>query len=418
MQTSVGTEKLSRLTARRVETERRPGKHADGDGLYLLVKPGGAKSWVFRYQLNHRRRDMGLGDLDHCTLAQARRKASDARDLVAAGIDPIEHKQAQEAAEAAAATNTRTFADYAQEHIDTHTPGWRHPHTRADWISKLRRYVYPTIGDMPLRAIGVEHVLRVLKPLWSTMPVSAGTIRSHIEAVLDGARVAGYREGENPARWKGQLDAVLPAISKIHTVTHHPALPYTEIADFMEELRERSSIGARALELTILTGLRKSEVNAARWDEIDLAERVWTIPAARMKMSRTHRVPLSAPAIAVLEQMQAVRHNEYVFPGMTPGRPIDKATTWSILQRLGRTNITVHGFRSAFRSWAADNDVSDSLAEAVLAHQSDKVVRAYQRSDLFERRRQLMEVWAQFCIGAPADEKVVPLRRAADRNRL
>jgi integrase len=407
----------SRLRA--VDVPRtKPGFHHDGGGLYLDVRPsasGMTRVWVFRYTRHGRAHTMGLGPLHTISLKDARERAREARRLLLDGVDPIDAREAHRAAQRVSSATTITFKDGAERYIDAHSAGWG-PKQEPEWRSTLARYAYPVLGPLPVSAINVALVMRVLEPIWAVKPELASRVRGRIEAVLGWATVHGYRSGENPARWGGHLQNLLPKRSKVAPVEHHPALPYPEIAAFMVDLRAREGVAARALQFAILTAARTGEVIGARWDEIDVAERLWIVPGERMKSGREHRVPLSDAALAALGPQGAP--DEFVFPGRHPGQPIGHTTLFALLQRMGRGDLTVHGFRATFRQWAAERtSFPREVAELALAHAvGDAVERAYQRSDLFQKRRQLADAWAWFCAGAGASQdsgqaaKVVPLR--------
>ncbi len=404
--------KAAGLTARQVQTQKVPGLFADGGGLYLQVAPTGAKTWIFRFQLAGRRRDMGLGSAGVYSLAEARQKAVDARRLVAEAIDPIEHRAGQAAAGALAAVKAMTFRACADQYISSHRAGWRNPKHAAQWPATLSTYVYPSFGALPVQAVDVGLVMMAVEPIWATKPETAGRVRGRIESILDWATARGYRQGENPARWRGHLENLLPARSKVRRVEHHAALPYPEIGAFVIELRQQEGVAARALEFAILTAARTGEVIGARWDEINIAARLWTIPAERMKAAKEHRVPLSDAALAIVHAMAAIRTGDHVFPGGRAGRPISNMAMLMLLRRMGRGDLTAHGFRSSFRDWAAERTgFPAEVAEMALAHAvADKVEAAYRRGDLFEKRRQLAEAWAKFCGAPTAEGRVVPIR--------
>lgn len=390
--------KAEGLTARKVDTIKTPGLFADGGGLYLQVTAAGAKTWIFRYSLAGRRRDMGLGSTSLVGLALAREKAQEARKLVKDGIDPIEDKKAQAAAVALDAANARTFKECAEAYIEAHRAGWKNPKHAAQWPSSLETYAYPIIGALPIAAIDTPLVLQVLNPIWNTKTETANRLRGRIEMILDYARVKGYRTGDNPARWRGHLDHTLLSRDKASPRGHHASLPYADIPAFWPRLQAQDGIGARALEFCILTAGRTGEVLGARWDEIDTEAATWTVPADRMKAGQEHRVPLTAPALALLRKMAAIRTGEFVFPSQSPKRPSSNMIMAMTLRRM-KVAATPHGFRSTFRTWAAEKaHAAHEVAEAALAHvEGNKTVAAYQRGDLFERRRRLMEVWATYC---------------------
>jgi integrase len=401
---------LNRLSTLKVSRAKSKGLIADGGGLYLRVTEAGTKSWIFRYGEGGRLRDMGLGPVHTITLAEARALATECRKLRLQGIDPIAKRHAQRATQRAAEAKAMTFVECAERYMASHEGAWRNATHRSQWVTTLRDYVYPVIGAHAVAAIGTAAVMKVLEPIWMTRTETASRVRGRIEAVLDWARARGYRDGENPARWRGHLDHLLPARAKVARVQHHPALPYAEIGAFMAKLRDDDSIPARALEFVTLTAARLGEVLGATWSEIDLANRVWIVPAARMKMGKEHRVPLSSAAIAVLKSMQAIRHGELVFPGAKE-RPITRLAVLRVVKRLAG-DVTTHGLRSTFRDWAAEQTAFPAeLAEMALAHSVGSTVEAaYRRSDLFDKRRKLMDAWAAFCAKPSGAGAVTPIR--------
>jgi integrase len=402
----------NRLTAIAVARTTKPGFYADGHSLYLRIGPTGSKSWVFRYRLAGRLHDMGLGPLHTVSLADARSKALDLRRQRLDGTDPLTVKREAAAKARVVDAKAMTFKAAAETYIAAHQAGWRNAKHRAQWPSTLETYAYPTFGALPVQAIDTGLVMKILEPIWTTKPETASRVRGRIESVLDWAAARDYRQGENPARWRGHLENLLPQKSKIARVEHHAALPYTEIADFMTGLRQQGGVAARALELAILTAARTGEVIGARWGEFNLAERLWIVSGERMKASREHRVPLSDAALAIVERMAKSRVGEAVFPGAKAAALSDAAMTM-LLRRMGRGEITVHGFRSTFSDWCAERtNFPTEVREMALAHAvGDKVEAAYRRGDLFAKRRQLMQAWAKFCAAAPvATGEVVPLR--------
>jgi len=389
--------KAAGLTARQVQTKG-PGVYADGGGLYLRVTPTLARLWLYRFQVRGRRRDMGLGSAELYSLAEARQKALAARKLVAEGTDPIEARRVKRSVASIKAAKEMSFRACAEAYIEAQRRGWRNPKHAAQWPATLAAYVYPVFGPLPVRAVDVGLVMKALEPIWTEKPETASRVRGRIESVLDWATARGHRQGENPARWRHHLENLLPPRSQIRRVEHHTALPYAEVGDFIAELRQQPGPAARALEFTILTAGRTSEVIGARWSEINIAEELWTVPAERMKAGREHRVPLSQPALAIVEDMTAIRVGDHVFPGSKTERPISNMAMLMLLRRMGRGHLTVHGFRSAFRDWAAERtDFPSEVAEMALAHTvSDKVEAAYRRGDMFEKRREIMTAWANF----------------------
>ncbi len=414
---------VERLTAQRVERlknaeEPRPGMYADGAGLYLRVTSDGAKNWVLRYMLDRRPRWMGLGPLSLYGLADARTRALDARRKRHDGIDPIEARRAERARQRLDAAKAITFKQCAVGYIDSHRAGWRNEKHRYQWPATLAAYAYPVIGALPVQAVDTALVLKVLEPIWAAKPETAGRVRQRMENILDFAKVRGYRDGENPARWRGHLDKLLPARSRVREVEHLAALPYAELQAFLASLRTREAIAARGLEFLILTGARTGEVIGARWNEVDLLDKTWTAPAARMKAHREHRVPLSARALAILDEMQAARDGDnpdaFVFPGPKSGKPLSNMALLMLLRRMGLHDLTVHGFRATFKTWASERtSFQNEIIEASLAHLiGGKVEQAYMRGDLFEKRRRLMQQWATFCTTPSQDRQsnVTPLR--------
>jgi integrase len=395
------------LTVKSVETLG-AGYHADGDGLYLQVTGNGGRSWIFRYQRHGKRRDMGLGPAHLVGLAEARRRALEFRRCLFEGIDPLERKRARDRAAAVEAAQTITFREAAERYIVAHQASWRAKQHLARWHQTMRDFVYPILGALPVEAVDVGLVTRVLEPIWTKMPETASRIRGRIELVLDWATVRQHRTGDNPARWRGHLDKLLPKVSKVSKVQHHAALPYSEIGAFMAQLRRRETVTARALEFAILTAARPSEAIRARWSEIDMSDRLWIIPAARMKANREHRVPLSDAAMAIVEDMAARRESDFVFPGRGTGRAVSHTAFSDQLDAIGYQAVTAHGFRSTFRDWAAERtNFPNEVAEMALAHSvSNKVEAAYRRGDLFEKRRQLAEAWAKYCATSVAGDVV------------
>ena len=425
---------LARLKAVTVARAKKPGLLADGGGLYLRIGPSGAKSWVFRYRRRDgerkgKLRDMGLGASHSLSLVEAREEAERCRKLLLRGTDPIEARRSEEATARVAAASAIPFRHCAESYIASHRAGWRNAKHAEQWEDTLERYVYPVFGDLPAQAVDTGLVLKVLEPMWAQKPETASRVRGRIESILDWATVRGYRQGENPARWRGHLDKLLPKLSKAKRAKreatgrgeHYAAMPYQDLPAFMAELRGRAAVSARALEFTILTAKRTQEVLGARWTEINLSEKTWTIPAGRMKGEREHRVPLSGAAIAVLESIKLTREIDpkgFIFPGARAQEPLSNVAMLYLLQRSDRMNrrdVTVHGFRSSFRDWAAERtNFASEAAEMALAHiVSDKVEAAYRRGDLFEKRRQLAEAWAKFCESPAGAGEVVPIRAAA-----
>jgi len=390
---------VAKLKTLVIDRKMPPGRYGDGGGLYLLVGPTGSKSWVFRYKVNRVERAMGLGPYPTVTLADARKKAEHCRRLRAERRDPLAEAAAERERAKIEAARATTFKQCADAYLAVHEAGWKNPKHRQQWRNTLETYAYPVIGSLPVQTVDVPLLLKILQPLWATKTVTAGRVRSRIEAILDWAKVNKYREGENPARWRGNLDQALPKPSKVHRVKHHPALPYTEAPAFLVRLRQRKAIAALACEFLILTAGRTSPVLDCKWQEIDELGAVWTVPAEKMKSDRDHRVPLSKPALAILEQMKRLRRDEYVFPGNEKNAPLSNMAILTLLHRMGRSDITGHGFRSTFKDWTAEcTNFANEVSEMALAHVvGDKVEAAYRRGVMFEKRRRLMEAWAQYC---------------------
>ena len=399
---------IGKLTALGVTQAKKRGYYSDGGGLFLQVGATGSKSWVFRFREAGRLHEMGLGPTHTVTLAEARQKALESRKLRLEGHDPIAERRTRRTVAKLEAAKAITFRECADAYIAAHKAGWRNAKHAAQWSSTLATYAHSKIGDLPVQAIDVGLVMAVVEPIWSAKPETASRLRGRIESVLDWASARGYRTGDNPARWRGHLDNLLPPRSKVKTVEHHPALPYRQIADFMAEIRQVDGVAARALEFTILTAARTAEVTGAKWDEFSIADAIWTVPAERMKAGREHRVPLSKSALAVLEKMEQIRLSDFVFPGGKPTRPISNMAMLMLLRRLNRRDLTIHGFRSTFRDWAAEHtNFPAEVAEMALAHSvSNQVEAAYRRGDLFDKRRQLAEDWAAFCQATSESAKI------------
>ena len=397
----------------------KPGRHADGAGLQLLVKEGGARSWVYRFMLRGKSRDIGLGPAagtDAVPLAAARDAAAALRVSVKAGIDPLDRRQ-RDAAEALAAAQAATvagvtFKTVAEAYIAANEGNWRSAKHGQQWRNTLSTYVYPAIGELPVADIATAHVLKIIEPIWKGKAETAGRIRGRIEAILDAAKARGYREGENPARWRGHIAQILPARARL-TRGHHKAMPYEEVPAFVGQLRKREAIAALALEFTMLTACRTGEAIGATWAEVDLDKATWTVPASRMKGGKEHRVPLSPRAVEILEATKQLE-KDWLFPASSDGKLSTMAMT--MLLRRMKIDATVHGFRSSFRDWAAEcTGYAHEVSEMALAHSIEsKVERAYRRGDLFDKRRRLMDDWAIYCENSRvALTAVTPIRSLA-----
>jgi len=406
------------LTAKGVETAREP-RQFDGDGLVLDVSENGAKSWGFLFvsPVTGKRRQMGLGSVRTFTLAEARERARKARQMVADGLDPIEERQKQRDHAKAEAAKRITFKECAETYIKAHERSWKNDKHRAQWRSTLKTYAYPTLGSVSVAAITTPMIVKVLKPLWHDIPETARRVRNRIELVLDSATAMGARSGENPARLRGHLDKLLPKRSDDEKPQHHAALPFTEIGTFLDKLRAHDGIASRALEFLILTATRTNEVINAEWDEINFKEKLWTIPASRMKAKKEHRVPLSPRAIEILKSLPREKDSKWVFAGGKEGESLSNMAMLQLLKRMKRDDLTVHGFRSCFRDFASERtNYPREVCEMALAHKiPDKVEAAYRRGDLFDKRTRLMGEWAKFCAIKPAamGKNVIPMQGAS-----
>jgi integrase len=427
-----------RLSSAKVKHAKQ-GMHADGGGLYLQVTAGKEenqlnRSWLFRFTLAGRERQMGLGSLNTVGLAEAREEAELCRKLLREGKDPIEARKAERASKQVAAAKTVTFEWCATQYLKAHESGWRNAKHRQQWHNTLFTYVYPTIGKLPVDAIDTGPIMQILTPLWTDKNETASRVRGRIEKILDWARVNGHHTGENPARWQGHLNHLLAPRSKVHKVENHPALPWEQMPEFMAELRSQEGLAAKCLEFTILTAARSGESRGIPWDgEIDTANKTWIVPAHRMKREREHLVPLTALALAIIEYMREVRQNDYVFPGDKADGPLSDMALTEVIRRMnearhkvglpqwvdpkqGNREVVPHGFRSSFRDWVDEaTSFPGWLAEAALAHaKGDKVEAAFKRGDALTKRRELMDAWARYC-GASAVAKtdnIAPMQAA------
>jgi integrase len=418
--------RVGQLTAMKVSAiirRARSGHTGDGGGLYLQISKYGTATWVFRYRVGGRLREAGLGSVDTWSLAEARERARKFRQMRGEGRDPIDERRAERARVRLETAKAVTFKAAAVAFIRAQAPAWKSPIHAAQWPSSLERYVFPTFGSLPVASVDTALVMKVLEPIWHMRPETASRVRQRIESVLNWAAARGYRQGENPARWKGHLDGLLPKPARAKAAArrsngrdeHHAALPYREVPEFMRQLREVEGITARCLEFIVLAAARAGEARGARWPEFDEDGRLWVVPAERMKGGRSHRVPLGARGVEIVNEMAAIRSGDHVFPGRGVA-PLSNAALLKLLRRMGRGDLTVHGFRSTFSDWVAERtNFPSEVREMALAHAvGDKVEAAYRRGDLFEKRRQLAEAWANYCATPPAaerSERVVPLRR-------
>jgi len=403
-------EKLSPFQLKRL----RQGMHPDGGGLYLHVNKDGARSWIFRYMRQRRGREMGLGPLHTIALKDARQLALDCRRQLLDGLDPIEARNAKRLRDAQAAARDVVFEQDAKAYIEAHKAGWKNKKHADQWTNTLTTYVFPVFGKTASRLVDTPLVVKALQPIWTTKPETAARVRGRIENILDWAKTIGHRDGENPARWRGHLENLLPRRDKVRKVRHHPALPFDDMSAFMVELAARPVVAARALEMTIFTVARTEEVLGARRREFDRDKKLWTIPEGRMKGSKEHRVPLSDAAIDVLEKAGCFDGDPdgHIFPGMKRGRPLSNMAMLNLLQeRMGYEELTVHGFRSTFSDWTSERThFAPEVREMALSHAIDnKVEAAYRRGELLEKRRELMSAWAHFCT-TPTSANVIALR--------
>jgi integrase len=390
----------------------------DGGGLYFVSRPPNGASWIFRFSRHGKDRWMGIGQYPTVMLGDARARATDARRLLIDDVDPIENRRQQRAQTKLQLVRQMTFAQCAALYITSHKTAWRNAKHSAQWDATLKTYVYPLIGSLPVAAVDTSLVMKVLQPIWNAKPETASRLRGRIEAILNWATVSEFRTGLNPARWRGHLDNLLPARNKIARVEHHAALPYVDVPAFMVKLLQQEGVAARAFEFLILTAARTGEVIGARWPEINLREKLWTIPAERMKAGKEHRVPLSPRAVEILEAIRPgpSEADGFVFPGNKAEKPLSNMAFLMLLRRMERVGMTAHGLRSSFRDWCAERtNFPSEVAEMALAHAvGSKVEAAYRRGDLYGKRQQLMDHWATFCASpaAVANTSVVRIREA------
>jgi integrase len=402
----------NRLTALRVKSLKEPGRYADGGGLYLYVGRNNARVWVFRYRdrRTSKHRDRGLGPVADVPLEKARERAAACRALLLDGVDPIEASRSHRVTARLEHARRMTFEECASAFIKANQAAWRNEKHREQWTNSLATHA-ALLMPLPVAEIDTTLVMKALEAIWTTKTETATRVRGRVENILDWAKVRGLRAGENPARWRGHLDKLLPKPTKLKAVEHHPALPYTDMPAFIVDLRKRQGTSARALELQILTAARPGEIVGARWDEFDLDAKLWTIPAPRMKANREHRVPLSEPAVTLLSALP--KKGEFVFAGAKPKTSLSIAAPLELVKEL-RAGYVPHGFRSTFRDWAADRtSFPRDVAEAALAHTlKDKAEAAYRRSDLFDKRRKLMSEWAKFVETPTPAGNVTPIKKS------
>ncbi|MBQ0726676.1 MAG: integrase arm-type DNA-binding domain-containing protein [Thalassolituus oleivorans] len=387
---------IEKLSARKVATATK-GKYEDGGGLRLFVTENGSKRWILRYTLNGRRREMGLGSYPDIQLSEARSTSSEIRRKVRAGLDPIEERKRT-------IFVVPTFSECAKDFIEAHKSGWKNVKHASQWVNTIATYAEPHIGSLPVDQINVEDILKVLTPIWTSKNETAKRLQTRIAKILDYATARNFRDGDNPARWQGKLDTLLPKPASVKTSEHHPAMPYREIGAFWLELSRKSTISSIALRFLILTATRTSEVLLAKWEEIDLEKKLWVIPAERMKAKKEHRVPLTIQCIKILEALPRFAHSDYLFPGARTGKPLSNMTLLKLMRDMGygvngtKGNYVPHGFRSSFRDWSGEvSNHPRDVAEMALAHTIEsKVEAAYRRGDLLEKRSHMMQDWADY----------------------
>jgi integrase len=389
---------IDRLNPLTVAKCTKPGYYPDGGRLYLAVKASGAKSWIFRYRFGGREREMGLGSVSVFTLAEARERTKEVAKLLADGLDPMAERDRGRAEAKLAAANQLTFDAAAEQYIKSHRAGWKNAKHADQWINTLATYASPVIGSMPVAGVKTEHVMRVLEPIWRDKTETATRLRGRIESILAWCTVQGFRAGDNPAAWRGHLDQLLPKPSAVAKVGNHAALDWRELPAFMPQLRAMPGAGAMLVELCILTACRTSEALLASWSEFDLDAKLWVIPAERMKAKKEHRIPLSDAAMALLSRLRGQHDGDLLFPGRAK-KPLSNMVGLQLLKRMGRADLTVHGFRSTFRDWAGEATAHPrEVIEHALAHLlKDKAEAAYARGDLLAKRRALMADWGAYC---------------------
>lgn len=396
---------VNKLSALSIQKTSKAGRYGDGNGLYLIVDPSGAKRWLYIFRWEGKHKEMGLGGFPGVSLAEAREKTIDARRQVRDGTNPIEARKREKAASQSTEGSAQTFGEFADTWVQSIISEFRNEKHRWQWTQTLKVYA-AALSPLAINNVETEHVLDVLRPIWTTKPETASRLRGRIERVLDAAKAMGLRTGENPARWRGHLDKLLTKRKRLNR-GHHPALPYQEMPAFMVNLRKRRAVSALALEFTILCASRTGEVIGAQWNEIQRKGAVWIIPGSRMKAGKEHRVPLGERALAILDEMELLKKGDDVFPGQKKGKPLSNMAMLNLLERMERPDITVHGFRSSFRDWAGETtDFPRELAETALAHVvGDETERAYRRGDSLDKRRKLMDAWAKFLSGEATTPK-------------
>ncbi|MGN6260935.1 MAG: tyrosine-type recombinase/integrase [Ralstonia sp.] len=400
---------LHRLTALKVGKLDAPGQYPDGGNLYFQISQTGSRSCIFKFTLRGKSREMGLGPLSSISLAAARAEAAKCRDLLRGGIDPIEARKAEHRKQAVETSGARVFKTAAANYITKHRAGWKNPKHAQQWENTIATYAKPILGDQDVRDIDTAMIVRVLQPIWMSKRETAFRLRGRLECILDAEKALGHRDGENPARWRGHLDKLLPKQNRRRKIKHHPALPWQEMPEFMKKLREQRGTAARMLGHLILTVVRTQEVQFARPEEFAMNYRVWTVPGERMKMELPLRVPMVDRLVKLVEEVLPGARDGWLYPGRVKNKPLSNMAMLKVLERMGYDHVTVHGFRSTFRDWVAEcTEYADSVAEKALAHAiQNESEAAYRRGDMLERRRKMMGDWARFCDGQTA--AVIPI---------
>ena len=398
---------IHKLTALQIKNATKKGNYPDGGNLYLQVAHNGSKSWLLRYRVNSKSREMGLGSLDSLPVKQAREKAAEYRRLLADGVDPIEHRKIERSNSKQEQEKAKTFKECADEYIENKKGGWSNAKHAQQWSNTLRDYAHPLIGKLPIKEVDIEHVKKILTPIWASKNETATRVRGRIECIIDYAMVMDYRpKGLNPAVWRGNLSHIFPAPNTIKKATHYDALPYNMMADFIPLIKNEISLSARALEFTILTAARTNEVIEAKYSEIDFENNIWVIPKERMeKTKREHRVHLTATAMKIIKDLEPYKVSDYIFYGKGKSGFMSNMSMLNLLKRMrlevikNYPHFTVHGFRSSFRDWGAETtSFPNEVLEMALSHTIDNQAEAaYRRGDLFDKRKVLMEAWESFC---------------------
>jgi integrase len=401
--------KAHKLNALKVEKLSKPGLYGDGAGLCVRVTDGGSKHWILRYMLDGKARWMGLGSYSDFSLLDARDKATTARRMLRDGIDPLEEKAKRDIQRKIEKAKMVTFQHCADTYIKTHRSSWKNAKHADQWTSTIATYCAPIFGGLPVAEVDTPLILKALQPIWTIKHETALRLRGRIESILDAATAQGFRQGENPARWSGHLENLLANISRNERIEHHPALPFEEISVFMLELQQQHGIAAQAAQFAILTAARSGEVRGATWAEIDLNERVWTIPGTRMKNKKEHRVPLSDAAMQILQNNQSKSVSDIIFHGRAKDKLLSDMSLIQVLRRMGRHDLSIHGFRSTFRDWASERtSYTRDVCEMALAHTiGDKVEAAYRRGDLYSKRSRLMRDWGTYCVKVPITKSTI-----------